>query len=117
MYDRIIYVAGPYRANSEWELELNIRAAENAAIALWKKGWAVICPHKNTAHFGGILPHEAWLAGDLTMLRRLNPHRDAIFLVPGWQRSEGSKGEREIAFLCGLTIYERMDDVPDLTRD
>lgn len=121
MYSRIVYVAGPYRATTEWQVKQNIGLAEAAMSVLLKKGWFVICPHKNSAHMGGVIfldpeeDHAMWIAGDCAILRRLNPHRDALYLLPGWENSKGARTEREVAGLCGLTTYERMDDVPDLT--
>ena len=50
---QIVYLAGPYRGQTHYDIELNIREAEYVAIKLWQAGYAVICPHKNTAHFDG----------------------------------------------------------------
>ena len=60
---KIIYIAGKYRAKTEWEVVQNIRAAEDAAIFVWQHGAAALCPHKNTAMFGGIpgCPDNVWL--------------------------------------------------------
>lgn len=78
---KVIYVAGKYKANIEWGLVENIRHAERIALELWRQGWAVICPHKNTAHFGGSLrgynTEREWLDGDLEILRRC----DAIYML------------------------------------
>ncbi len=86
---KIIYVAGAYRNKTEWGLVQNIRHAEAASIKLWQKGWAVICPHKNTAHFGGLCPDDTWLKGDLEMLKRC----DAIYMLKGWEKSVGAQAE------------------------
>jgi len=107
MYDKIIYIAGPYRAKTEWGLIENIRRAEKVAIECWKKGWVVICPHKNTAHFGGILPDSVWLEGDMEILRRC----DAICMVPGWEESVGAKEELIEAFGRGIEVYFNHKDL------
>lgn len=100
---KVIYVAGGYRANTEWGLIENIRKAESSAIKLWQKGWAVICHHKNTAHFGGLCSDEVWLEGDLEILKRC----DAIYMVSGWQKSKGATRELQLAKQIGLeVIYE-----------
>ena len=67
---KVVYVAGPYRSTCEWQLEEFLRHAEDVSLKLWKEGWAVICPHKNTAHFGGALGilDSTWLQGDLEIL-------------------------------------------------
>jgi len=106
----LAYVAGPYRAQTERQLVQNIREAEGIGIALWKMGYAVICPHKNTAHFGA-LSHEDLLKGDLEMLARC----DLIVLTPRWRESAGAKEERLHAIACGLPVFE-WPNVPIVPR-
>uniref|UniRef100_A0A6M3JHD9 DUF4406 domain-containing protein n=1 Tax=viral metagenome TaxID=1070528 RepID=A0A6M3JHD9_9ZZZZ len=98
---KIIYVAGKYRAKTEWALEENIRHAEREAVKLWQHGWAVICPHKNTAHFGGVCTDATWLDGDLEILKRC----DAIYMLAGWDLSSGARAERELAKSSGIEIF------------
>ncbi len=98
---KVIYVAGPYRAETEWQVVQNIRRAEETALELWKMGWVVICPHKNTAMFGGALPDEVILEGDLELLRRC----DAIYLMKGWQLSDGASREREYARHHNMPLF------------
>ncbi len=98
---RVVYIAGPYRAKTERGLEQNIRRAEDAALDCWVKGWAAICPHKNTAHFGGACEDRVWLEGDLELLRRC----DAVLMIEGWERSEGARGEYALAVEMGKDVY------------
>ena len=53
----VIFISGKYRG----DVDYNIAHARKEAIALWQKGYAVICPHLNTAHFDGLCPDEVWL--------------------------------------------------------
>ncbi len=100
---KVIYVAGAYRNSTEWGLVENIRHAERASIRLWQDGWAVICPHKNTAHFGGLCPDDTWLKGDIEMLKRC----DAIYMLKNWDKSEGALLELATAKNEGIEIlYE-----------
>jgi len=112
MYDRVIYVAGPYRAEGANRIEENIYMARVFARLLWCKGWAVICPHMNTAHMDGEEPddllHGDILAGDKEMLRRC----DAIFLLPEWKESEGAREELAVAKDARLKIYDNVDGIP-----
>ena len=98
---KVIYVAGPYRAKTEWGLEENLRHAEDAALRLWQEGWCVLCPHKNTAHFGGVCSDDVWIAGTLELLSRC----DAIYMLDDWEKSTGAKGELELAKRLGLDVY------------
>ena len=97
---KIAYIAGPYRSETHHGIELNIREAEAVAIKYWKLGYAVICPHKNTAHFDGLAEDDIWLKGDLEILRRC----DVIVLMKTWQKSTGAKEEHKEAVRCGLEV-------------
>ena len=66
----------------------------------------MICPHKNTAHFGGLLDdpvadHNLWLGGDIEMIRRC----DAIYMLKGFRQSAGAKEELKLAKELGLEIH------------
>ena len=50
---KVVFICGALRANSAWDMEQNIRKAEELALALWRSGYAVICPHTNTRFFQG----------------------------------------------------------------
>ena len=102
----LVYVAGPYRAATEFEVTQNIRRAESLALKVWLAGAACICPHLNTAHFGGAAPDEVWLTGELEIVRRC----DAVVLVEGWERSEGVRREVETARAAGIPVFERFED-------
>jgi hypothetical protein len=100
---KIAYIAGPYRSDTVHGIVENIYRAEAVAIKYWQLGYAVICPHKNTALFDGLLPDEVWLAGAIEILKRC----DVIVMMKGWENSSGSRAELEIALKFGLeVIYE-----------
>lgn len=101
----IAYIAGPYRANTEWGVEQNIAKAEAVALKYWKLGYAVICPHKNTAHFGGAMPDETWLEGDIEIMKRC----DVVVMSQGWEDSVGSVVEHRIAINLGIKIIYDFD--------
>jgi hypothetical protein len=93
---KVIYIAGKYRSgDGEYYVRQNIRKAEEAALFVWLHGGVALCPHKNTAGFGGAynLPDEVWLNGDLRLLQLC----DAVWLIEGWETSSGAKLEHEVA--------------------
>jgi len=97
----IAYIAGPYRSETEYGVHCNIQAAERAAMKYWKLGYAVICPHKNTAYFGLGEEHDhIWLDGDLEILKRC----DVVVMMHGWEKSEGATIEHEVALKNGVKI-------------
>jgi hypothetical protein len=99
---QVAYIAGPYRATTPRGIVENIRAAESVALKWWRLGYAVICPHTNTALFDGAAPDSVWLNGDLEILRRC----DVVVMVPGWERSEGATEERRVAMSLGMEVIE-----------
>ncbi len=101
----VVYVAGPYRGPSEWAVTQHIRYAEEAALELWKRGAAAICPHKNTAYFGGACPDEVWLQGDIAILMKC----DAVFALATWESSAGAREEIRIARERGIPVIDSID--------
>lgn len=100
---KVAFIAGPYRGRNIFETLTNIRAAEEYAIKYWRKGYAVFCPHKNTALLDGACEDSVWLDGGIEFLRR----SDFMVVIPGYETSEGTRAEIEEAKRIGLPlIYE-----------
>ncbi len=105
---KLAYVAGPYRGRTHHDVAQNIAAAREVAAHLWSLGYAVICPHSNSAFMSGAAPEETFLAGYLEMLRRC----DLVVLVDGWQASEGTAQEIEVARTRGIPVFSDLEFVP-----
>ena len=105
--NKVIYVAGKYNdERGEWYILCNIREAERAAQFIWLQGGVAICPHMNTRMWGGLLPDDAWIEGDLEIIRRC----DAIFMLPNWITSKGAKQELEFAMMHNIPVlYDNKD--------
>lgn len=104
---KVVYLAGPYRGETEYGVHQNIQRAEAVALEVWRLGAACLCPHKNTAYFGGFLPDEVWLEGARELLRRA----DAIFLMDNWEISAGAESERKLARDIGKPILFSLDEL------
>jgi len=107
---KLVFISGPFRADSAWGVEQNIRRAEELSLEVWRKGFACICPHTNTRFFDGAADDNIWLAGDIEIMRRC----DAVLLVPGWENSSGSVAEVKIARYFGIPVFESIDDLGGL---
>jgi len=102
-YNKLVYIAGPFRAETLFEIEKNVMRAREYAAAVWKAGAVGVCPHSNTGFsFQGLVPDDAWLKGDLEILRRC----DAIVMMPGWRESSGSRAEHELSKKLGIEILD-----------
>jgi hypothetical protein len=110
---KVVYVAGPYRAPTEYEVLLNIQRAERLAIKVWLAGAACICPHKNTAFFGGAADDNIWLEGDKEIVRRC----DAIVCTEGWRGSRGASGEVALARELGIPVFEAFEGLDQWLKD
>lgn len=99
---KVVYIAGPFRASNAWEIEQNIRRAEELALEVWRAGFAAICPHTNTRFFQGAAPDEVWLEGDLEILSRC----DAVLLTEDWENSKGAVLESEEAGDLEIPVFE-----------
>lgn len=97
----VVYIAGPYRGKNVNEIHNNIEAARKLAVVYWKIGFAVLCPHLNSAYMDGVVPDEEFLAGGLELLKRC----DAVALVENWDKSAGTVREVELAKELGLRIF------------
>ena len=98
---RVIYVAGPFRGKNAWEVEKNIRRAEEWSFKLAEAGWMFMCPHTNTRFFDGTQTDKFWLEGTLELMRRC----DAVFVCEGYENSSGTLGEIEEAEKLGLPVF------------
>jgi len=109
---KVAYISGPYRAGHGRTVLENIRVAEKYAIKYWREGYAVVCPHLNTAHFDGVVPDARFLEGDLEFIKRLHD-TDAMVMLPNWMESKGAIQEQELAMERGLRIiYEKNVEAP-----
>ena len=104
----VAYISGPYRSDTIWGIKQNIDKAELCALVYWKKGYAVICPHKNTAFLDGVILNDEFIEGDLEFLQRMDPAKgDTIVMMLDWKKSAGAVIEHDEAQGLGLRIaYE-----------
>jgi len=98
---KVIYIAGPYRANNSWDVERNIRVAEDLAYRAAELGAVPLCPHSMFRFFDRTQTDLFWLEGTAELLRRC----DAILMGPWWSASVGSCKEKEIAEQMGIPVF------------
>jgi hypothetical protein len=107
---KVVYVAGPLRGKSGWEMELNIRRAESLALEVWKLGAAAICPHAmNRFYFGALGPmgDQAFLDGDFEIITRC----DVILFTEDWMDSTGALMEHKVARKEGIPMVFDLDEL------
>lgn len=111
---RLIYVCGPFKGPNGWEIEKNVRRAEQLALAVWGLGVACICPHTNTRHFFHALGEgdHVFYEGDLEILRRC----DALITTAGWGDSNGAKAEVNLALDLGIPVFHSLLDLANWVK-
>lgn len=98
---KLVYIAGPYRAATLFELEANIRRARDRAVDAVRAGHYPVVPHLCTGLMDGLADDEHFLAGARELLHRC----DELWLVEGWERSAGTLAEVCHAWDVGIRIF------------
>lgn len=105
----IVYTAGPYRAATPAGVQENIARAAQYAGAILRKGHTPLCPHTMTTGYDyPDVPPSVYLTTDLDLLRRCH----AIYLLPGWQNSVGTRAELREAQALGLLVFDDLAQIP-----
>lgn len=106
----IVMIVGPYYSEDYNEITENIHLAEKYAIKLWNLGFAVFTPHLNTAHFEvkTKVPEEFYQAFDREVIRNL---AHCGFVLPGWQKSKGSRREVKLFQKLGKPVFEDEESI------
>ena len=90
---QLLYIAAPYRASTTAAIHNNIHEASLMAQYYWLQGYAVICPHLNSAHFDGLVPDKQFLDATKLMLTTCQH----IAFHPKWSFSSGCMEEYQYA--------------------
>lgn len=91
---KTIYIASPFRAETAWEIENNIREAERWGLVVARLGAIPVIPHAMYRFFHGSLPDAFWIEATLTVCR----YCDSLLTVDyresdRWRTSTGTCGE------------------------
>lgn len=109
---KLIYIAGPYRNDTEYKVWQNIMFARDAAIQVWRDGGVPIVPHLNSMLMGGIVPIEQFLDGDCEIIKRC----DALLIIGLWSTSRGSLVERKCAEDNEIPVFTLLGDVREFIK-
>lgn len=111
MKPALVYLAGPFRAQTPWQVEQHVREAESAALFVAQLGAVPVCVHSMYRFFDRAagLSDGYWLAATLEQMRRC----DAVLKVKNWRESLGALGEIEEAKRLGLPIFDSLFQVAD----
>lgn len=107
---KVVYVIGPFRAATHWDLLQNVRQAERLGLEVAKRGAMPLIPHNNTANFNGLLSEDFWVEGTKELLRRADAAITVEAIGGEWQKSVGSVGEvREMGEVLGRPVFHHLE--------
>jgi len=98
------------------EYIFNIRDMILAANELAQKGWAPFTPGLDFLNFLLSGPHDQLIDKIYAIDMAWLGVSDAILMLPGWERSEGSQMEYRRATELGMPVYISVEEVPDERR-
>lgn len=106
-FQKVVFVSGPYTAPTREEIKKNIAIAEEIGQRILAAGHIPIIPHKISSFWDEKGPLTDWQHDDwLTKFCLPLMHRcDAVFMVPGWEKSTGASREYLEAGSRGKPIY------------
>jgi hypothetical protein len=100
---KAIYVAGPYSSPHFMQGLQNMEHGIRVGAELISLGFSVFCPFLDYQFifFQPNLSREQYLAHSIEQMVR----QDMLYVLKGWESSEGTKEEMKMAALVGLPIY------------
>lgn len=112
----LIYVAGPYSANTDADRLANVQHAMAAGRIILEKGRWPFIPHLNhyydewhAQHHNARLDAETYMQWDFAILRRCDA---LLYLAP----SPGADRELALARELNLPIFLVVEQIPDASR-
>lgn len=130
---KLVYIAGPYRADTKEGVAENIRKAQVIGLSLATNGHKLgvfpVIPHMNTAHFEthtltvsqkfsafiDPVPDEYWLQGTMALMEKC----DAVLLThpQAGITSKGTRAEVMRAIELGIPVYDHINGLLSDLRD
>lgn len=106
-----IYVAGPYSADNVLDVLKNIGRGEKCCAEIFKLGMAPFCPWHDKSYITDNYDEDFTVQQFYDFSIAWLKVSDALFLVPGWEKSQGTIKEIEIAENIGIPTFESFDDL------
>lgn len=103
---KIIYIAGPYTADTEARRAANVLAAQNAALPIVGRAFPVV-PHSISIGLDTAGTPEFWYEATLALMHRC----DAVFALPTWEASKGATASIRAADRAGLPVFYSHDEL------
>ena len=104
---KLVFVAGAFTGKTAWEVEQNVRRAEEVGLTIANLGALPVIPHTNTRFFHGQCDDQFWYQGYLKLVEAVHAVEGAMCMVsPGWWQSTGAVAENEKAKNLGMPVFD-----------
>lgn len=104
MTKKLIYIAGPYTADTAEGIAANVAAAVAVGLQVRAMGLVPVVPHIAIVPGPG-LSWDAAMAECLAILDRC----DGVFFIHGWEQSRGARREAIRATCRSLPVFDHLD--------
>lgn len=112
----MIYIAGPYSADTVDEVNKNVRRAEEAGQMVLGMGLLPVIPHKISSHWDtwGLLTH--WTHDDWInrFCKPLLARCDGALFIDGWRESKGARIEHDYARDCRIPRFFSLRELEEM---
>ena len=98
--DIVVYIAGPYSAESKAEVFFNIGEAVRWATEVRQAGFSAIVPHLESFFCQDSLSEEQWLEHCLSLVKRCS----AVLDTRQGRKSSGTASEVMTAHILGIPV-------------
>jgi Domain of unknown function (DUF4406) len=104
--DCLVYLAGPITPKNGVLVEEHVTKALRVYLSLIRDGIPAFCPQLCAAFPSAFtVPYDQWIAIDRVLIDRCTH----VFLLDGWQESEGARREAEYAEEQGKILVDSME--------
>lgn len=104
---KVVYIAGKFSGANDWEVEQNIRRAEEMSMRIAERAHSLflpvmpLAPHKMGRFFNGTLSARYWYEGTMEYMRR----SDSVLFLEDFGNSSGSRDEETVAMEVELPCF------------
>ncbi len=109
----LIFCACKYTEPSTYQIQRNIHNATFYVQEVALLGGVPLCPAMIGANLEGVQSYLWWGDAYINLLRRC----DAVFMVPGYERSNGAMKELTEALAIGMPVFYELEDLKDWLDD
>ena len=106
---KLIFCACKYTEIHTYLIQRNIHEATYWSQEVALLGAAPLCPALIGCNFEGIQSYTWWSDAYINLLRRC----DAVFMVPGFERSNGATKEETEALALGMPVFYNLEDLKE----